>query len=555
MRTSKYLKIQRFFRVQAACLLFMIIPGLNAFGHSIPISYEIHKNDSASLEISLSFKLDKSGRSVVYLPSKWAGQHQLFRAISGFHAISTLTTVDTISKPDEYIVTAKAGMCVKITYQLKQDWTGPLIYPIYSRPVTRNDIFYFVGYNGLAYPEMPDNSQLTCTVSYTGFSGDEFTGNSFFAGSKTKHFHTTLRNLLNSVFCSGSFRTKLVMLKGRKIAVAVAGKFKFTDDALFNSITRIIQVERQFWKTDGSKYFFVALLQMDDHGNNGGADHFQSFVLFQSPDLPMNEGFLPLISHEYFHNWIGTMLQMPQPSEKYKWFSEGFTDYYSLKLLLNSGLITSESYLDKINSKIKTYYLSPYFTTSSDSIAEKYWTDSQMERLAYGRGLTLAFWLDNRIAESSSRSLDDLMLGLYKPGEKPHLFQKSVFDRLILAFADTHALVIINQANYGNNVPLTKALLDLRDRKMSSDSITKVFDIGFNLRKSMTEKKIVGLRDDSNAAKAGLKENAEMTGALSIYNNDPDKSAKIEILENGHKRMIEYLPVKAVNISVPQILE
>ena len=83
----------------------------------------------------------------------------------------------------------------------------------------------------------------------------------------------------------------------------------------------------------------------------------------------------------------------------------------------------------------------------------------------------------------------------------------------------------------------------------------KKHDLGFNLRKSLTDKKIVGLRDDSNTAKAGLEENTEMNGALSIYNNDPNKSVKIEILMNGHKQMIEYRPVKSVNIAVPPILE
>lgn len=536
-------------------LVFFTGTYLDAFAKLPHLSYEIHKQDSVSLRITLSFKIDKSGKSILHLPSEWAGQRKLYQAISQLHAISNFTKIDTTAKPDEYIISGDRDKNASISYVLKQDWTGPLKYPLYFRPINRKGIFYFEGYSGLLYPEMSDSTKIICTITYTGFDDNEFTGNSFFAGIRKKTFSTTTDHLLNSFYCAGAYRSQSVRIKGTNVIIAVAGKFQFSDQAVFNGISKIVAAERNFWKSNGSKYFFAALLQMDDQGNNGGTAHYQSFVLFQSPDLKMDEGFLPLVSHEYFHNWLGIDLKMPQPSERYKWFSEGFTDYYSIKLLFKAGLITSGSFLTKLNAGIKSYYLSPYFSESNDAIAGKYWTDSQMRLLSYVRGLTIAFWLDNRISIKDSASLDNLMRELYHPQKKEQLFIKTEFDRLVLQYADPLALTIVDKANEGNNQALTQALLKLKNYEVTEVVVNKVFDLGFDLQASKVAKKIIGLRSNSNAAKAGLTENMEITGEFSIYNNNPEKPAQVRTLQNGQKVTVEFIPAKAVDIHVPQILK
>jgi predicted metalloprotease with PDZ domain len=79
--------------------------------------------------------------------------------------------------------------------------------------------------------------------------------------------------------------------------------------------------------------------------------------MFQSTNLRIEQGFIPLISHEYFHTWIGgdQGLKMPAPDEIYKWFSEGFTDYYSFKLVKLMGTISNEDFLSYINQYLREY--------------------------------------------------------------------------------------------------------------------------------------------------------------------------------------------------------
>lgn len=518
------------------------------------IKYEFHKQDSISLLMTLSFNLDQTGKAVLHLPSEWAGQRNLYQAISQLHAASTVTRLDTTAKPNEYTISGEPGKKVSISYLLKQDRHGPLRYPLYFRPVFRNGIFYFEGYSGLVYPDIAEEHRFRCSIVYTGFDNDEFTGNSFYSGIRRKTFTTTINNLLNSFFCAGRYRSKSVKINGNRLTMAVTGKFPFSDEVGFEGISRIVAEERNFWKSKGSKYFFTVLLPMDDHGNYGGTAHYQSFSLFQSPDLKVEDGFLPLVSHEYFHNWLGGELTMPEPSEVYKWFSEGFTDYYSLKLLWAASLISPETFIAKLNAKIRAYYLSPYFNKSNQDIVGKYWSDPQMRTLSYERGLTIAFLLDNQISEKGRVSLDNLMYELYhqrKQQQQP--FKKAAFDRLILKYADSATLKIVDESNAGNNELLTQAIFALKNRNVSPVIVDKVFDLGFDQPASKAAKKIAGLKEHSNAAKAGLKEDMELTGEFSYYNNNPEKPAKVGTIQSGRKIMIEFMPSAQVNILIPQI--
>jgi len=533
--------------------LLISIVNTSASAKPADIEYSFQRRDSSSLFITLAFKGNRTGSTVLHLPNEWASAKQLYKAISLLKAISAGTSIDSTKKPNEYTLKYSPDTRIELSYVLSKDWKGALEYPLYFRPVIEADHFYFEGYSGLVYPDMDDRQQLTCKISYKGFSSDDFIGNSFFSNDSTARFKTTLGNLRNGVFCGGKFRSKEIQLSNQKIVVAITGQYAFTDEDAYTNISKIMISEREFWKDKSAPYFFTVLLATKSPGNSGGTAHYNSFCLFQSSNIKLTEGVLYTMSHEYFHTWLGQGLKMPQPNELYKWFSEGFTDYYAYKMQYVTGLLSQSDFLNRINKKLKDYYLSHYFTLDNQQLIGRYWENSGLKDLSYCRGLAIAFALDNQIKINNSGSLDDLLREFYKESKPEMVFSKLKFDQLVLKYTNTATLAAIDSANTGVNDGLTKILPNSGHYKTEFVIIDKVFDIGFDFEASKKAKKIVGLKPGSNAEKAGLAENMDITNGFSFWPNDAEKPAKVQVINNGEKKWIEFMPAAPANIKVPQV--
>lgn len=532
-------------------LILSLYFSLNGFAQKNDLTYTLARKDSTSLHITVSFTGNRSGSSILHLPNGWASQQDLYKSVSGLTPLSLQTRISPTDKSDSFTIWYKPGTKVIFRYVLRKDWSGALRYPLYFRPVIQPDLFYFDGYSGLVYPDLADTAHIRCRLTYQGFNKADFAGNSFYANKKDGGFTVSLGNLLNSIFCGGKFRSKTINIKGHQIIVALTGKPAFTDEEAFSSIARIILAERHFWNDAGPDYYLTTFLPLYDQGNTGGTAYYHAFSLFQSADEGISGNLLPMIAHEYFHNWLGLGLKMPEPDEPYKWFSEGFTEYYSYKVLLQTDIISQEEFLTKVNAYLKGYFLSPYFNLPDQELVGRYWESSELKLLSYRRGLVLAFLLDSRIKEKTGRSLDDLLRALYAKCSPTMIFSNKLFADLVVSYCDQPALAAVNQANSGNNQSLTNLLFAIPGT--DTLKVQKLFDLGFDFQASRATGKIKGLEAGSHAAKAGLTENMPLTAQYSIWFGDTDKPAKIGVLRDGKEILIEYRPVAEVDRPVPQI--
>jgi predicted metalloprotease with PDZ domain len=269
------------------------------------LSYTLSRKDSTTLQVEVTFTGTNPGHTLLYLPNEWASQKSLYKAISAITAISPNTAIEPTEKPYIYNISYRPGKKVAFSYLLHKDWSGPLKHPLYFRPVIQSDYFYFEGYSGLVYPKLSDTTHIKCRLIYSGFAKDDFIGNSFFANTKAGNFTVGLDDLLNSVFCAGKFRSKTLSVNGKELVIAIAGKPAFSDEEAFSNISKIILEERKFWKDKGPDYYFTLFMPLYDKDNTGGTAHYHAFSLFQSADLGMEGNLLPMIAHEYFHNWLG----------------------------------------------------------------------------------------------------------------------------------------------------------------------------------------------------------------------------------------------------------
>ncbi len=180
---------------------------------------------------------------------------------------------------------------------------------------------------------------------------------------------------------------------------------------------------------------YAFLLQLLSDGETG-LEHANSMAVqvnrwnFRPEDK--YKRFLSLIAHEFFHVWNGKRIRpaglgsVDYTKENYTpllWISEGFTDYYSARILRLAGILTVEEYLEGISKAIRDLHETPGRLVQSASEASfdawirHYRPDENSLNTTvsyYLKGSLIGLVLDLEIRHrTGSRSLDDVMRRLY----------------------------------------------------------------------------------------------------------------------------------------------
>jgi predicted metalloprotease with PDZ domain len=113
------------------------------------------------------------------------------------------------------------------------------------------------------------------------------------------------------------------------------------------------------------------------------------------------------------HRWIGGKIENAAEEKQY-WFSEGFTEYFTLKNSLRYGFIDADEFVRELNDNFTfPHYASPKRLAPNDSLTyDNFWNGGkEWEKLPYRRGCLYAFYLDNQLRETSggSKNLDGYM--------------------------------------------------------------------------------------------------------------------------------------------------
>jgi len=195
-----------------------------------------------------------------------------------------------------------------------------------------------------------------------------------------------------------------------------------------------------------SHYLFHLHLVADGYG---GLEHRNSTALIASrDDMPVagmqapTKGYrrlLGLCSHEYFHLWNVKRIrprEFEQPDltqETYTrslWVFEGITSYYDDLMLVRSGVITAEAYLELLAENVSRLLRTPArlrqsLAESSFTAWTKFYRQGENAPDAvvsyYLKGALVALGLDATLRRQSAQraSLDDLMRRLWQHHGKP----------------------------------------------------------------------------------------------------------------------------------------
>lgn len=214
------------------------------------------------------------------------------------------------------------------------------------------------------------------------------------------------------------------------------GDSEFWDGAqAADDVEKIVAGTQKFWGVNplaGPYWFMNFIVEV-----SGGLEHDQSTVIMTGR-LQMREResyikWLGTVAHEFFHVWNVRhmrpleLAQYDYQAEQYSrelWLVEGLTSYYDNLLLVRTGLITPNEYMDLLAKDIYRLettpgrLLRPLTEASLDAWIRHYQPNANTPNSTisyYIKGAVIGFVLDTYIRKNSGdrHSLDDVMRKMY----------------------------------------------------------------------------------------------------------------------------------------------
>jgi predicted metalloprotease with PDZ domain len=533
--------------------------------HELNYSFEpIISQEKLSLRVTLEFKSPRSGKTTLILPSEWAGQKDAYKSITELAAVSPATTIIETREPAKREVLSRPNSPVRLSYVLVKQWSGPLNSATRFYADLAPEYFHLIGLTSLVYPKLSSFKQAKVHFDWSKLPKEWSVATSFATDDRCQTSNGSWHDALNSLFVGGDYRIYHRTVAGNAVNFAIRGKWTFTDEEWTGKVLKIIETERAFWNDNTFPYFLVTLTPFGrDRGSQGGTALTNAFMEHLSQMDTISPNVLAQISHEEFHSWNPLRMgHSPDPQEPITWFGEGFTRYYEDLMLLRAGLEQFPDYVASLNTKLRAYEMNEGKDVPLAKFVRQHSVkQSAWPGLEYRRGAVIAAWLDATIRDESRgrSSLTDLMFYLVRQNAdyqrrhgKPMLLSNKRILKATAKYIHTASRGRLRHyVERGGSVQVPDDALG-PCVQARIEAIGK-FDLGFD-RSSITSetKKVIGVKGDSEAYKAGLRDGQQLLG-WSIYNGDPTKQVKLTIKTDAGRQVITFLP-QGEKVSVQQFI-
>ncbi|MCA9523054.1 MAG: hypothetical protein KC609_18895 [Myxococcales bacterium] len=504
------------------------------------------------LDVDLEFRGSSTGTTRVLLPDRWASATQYYQMIRGPRVLNEGATI-TADSPASRLIQHRPNERLKLRYRVATRQSLRMIDPYaYFWPLIRGSYLHFFGHGVFVVPA--DDGKVRRTIELEWVLPRDWTvANSFAVNQRRQRFLATRGALRHAIYVAGDFRLYRRDVKGGPVWVALRDQWAFRDAELVDTVSRVVTAERDFFGDYRFPHFLVTLLKGTARCcSYGGSGVRNGFALFVSTDRGIDGRMRWILAHELFHTWNGRRIRRQQPEQLVYWFSEGVTDYYARLLLLRRGLMGFGQYLRHLNRAIRDYYSSPARNLSNRVVQDRFWSDEDVSRLPYRRGDLLAHRWNARIkrATNGRHSFDDVMRDLLREAQtKGTVVSKASLDRLVRRYLPRGIARDIERfVESGETIPLVPNALGHCAELTFIDHVK--FEPGFDLSRSKRRREVTGLRHDSPAYVAGLRNGQRIVG-WDLHGRRTDVELKIQIHDQYGKRWIGFLP-GGETVRVPQ---
>lgn len=364
-----------------------------------------------AVQIDLQFRGRDDGETVLRLPDEWGGETDLHRSVQDLEVLSPGAALRHQDEAAIATLSHRPHARVHVRYRIIQDWEGaPPAGRNTYRPIVQPTYFHLIGEAALVTPDLHNATPTRLRVR--GMPR----GWSF--ASDLQHPGLALGHVWASVTVGGDYRVHRAA--DRNIRVAIRGNWSFEDQAFVAQAGEIISGHRRFWSDRSSPYLVTVTQTVSPNpghisvGGTGLDDAFAFFATASVDAAPITR----TLAHESLHSWIpGRIGGMPQEDEAASyWLSEGFTDFYTGRMLVREGLWTPQQFAEDLNEMLGAYAQSPVRDAPNARILANFWTDAHVQQLPYQRGRLLATIWDARL-RSSGGSLDAALMQMRQRAE------------------------------------------------------------------------------------------------------------------------------------------
>lgn len=357
-----------------------------------------------AVQYDLSFRGDADGESTLRLPESWGGQEELWKGIDELSASNA--ALHEGETPAQRLLTYRPNARIHVRYRVVQDWEGAPRAELGNsyRPVIQPTYFHLIGEASFVTPgeadiQTPVRFRVRNLPRGWAFASD------------LQHDGLTLGDLWSSVTVAGDFR--VLRDPESNVRLAIRGQWTFADADFMREVATIIGGHRQFWNDPASPYLVTVLQLSGPEGwiSVGGTGLNDAFAFFATPN-GQAATITRTLAHESLHTWVpGQIGGMPQPEAADYWLSEGFTDFYTGRMLVREGVWTPAQYADDLNIMLCAYAQSSVRGEPNSRVVADFWNNQEVQKLPYQRGRLLALVWDGRL-RANGRSLDEIVVAM-----------------------------------------------------------------------------------------------------------------------------------------------
>ncbi|KAH8898517.1 hypothetical protein GQ53DRAFT_802816 [Thozetella sp. PMI_491] len=224
-----------------------------------------------------------------------------------------------------------------------------------------------------------------------------------------KTFDTVLQNLVFSLWAVGDIHSyPEVTTPDTDFATYWFEEPTFNTSDVAGLIQNFYENECDFFNQTSDVGYHVFFRNQT---SSGGTAFYESFIY--GPGSNPNTTSLDIeyvLAHEISHNF----LEFDDSVVNSTTISEGWAEYYSMRLLWRSKMITDQQYLDVMNNRVSYYYNDIYVNLTDTEVQDNPWGDLAVQKIPYGRGLIYLTNVDAEMRErhQGAKSVDTLTMGM-----------------------------------------------------------------------------------------------------------------------------------------------
>ncbi len=507
-----------------------------------------------ALEVTLRFPAQARTRSMLRWIAEWAGVTDFAAAVRGLRGGADGVRVALADLPNRWSVDHPAGGEVVVHYAIPAALPDPdAAQPQDDFQMYRAQVgaqwFQAFGYALLPTVETWDDRARVaqCLTLHQPEHTQALAFGSLGHGTGTVRWRVVdSPQALRHAFYGGGpgWRVGLHPVAGGLVGVAVRGTHPVTDADFSDAALALIGAHRRFWGDARADDQWLVLTPNHTRGNMGGTLVNRVAVMNVHPGFQPREGGMDfLVAHENLHQWIPRRFgrrsgpTAEDPGRTDYWFSEGFTDYYTHRLLLQSGQWSLDRYASELTRVLRRHWLSPAREAPSASLLPRFFSDRDAGQQFYSRGELLAMRWDRALREAGHPGLDAALRQALLPADRlaPEdaplaASTPSGVDRVLAALApvlgDLPRRDLEAHIGRGRPLPLDEGLAGPCFQLRWRDEARWVS--GFDLQASLQARAATGVVPGGPAHAAGLRNGIPLLG-WSVYSGDVTRPIELTL--------------------------